>query len=79
MVHTENEIDGKTLLLLVNDVQEFNAIVPKVVSRLKIKKLVRDYSDFGHDSATASVEVNCFIYVATKAKYYLDPLGDSHG
>ena len=39
-----NEIDGKTLMLLVNDVEEFGALIPKVVSRLKIKKLVREFS-----------------------------------
>ena len=37
-----NEIDGETLMLLIDDIQEFSAIIPNSLSRLKIKKLVKD-------------------------------------
>lgn len=34
-------MDGETLLLLVEDFSEFSSLVPKAVSRLKIKKFLR--------------------------------------
>lgn len=40
----EHEIDGEFLLLLVDDLEEFSKIIPKAVSRLKIKKFVRESS-----------------------------------
>lgn len=40
-----NEIDGEALALLMDDIQEFSHIIPRAVSRLKIKKLVRELSN----------------------------------
>ena len=40
-----NDIDGETLLLLVQDVGEFSSIIPKAVSRLKIKSALRNYKE----------------------------------
>ena len=42
LCHSANEIDGETLLLLVNDHQEFAGIITKTLSRLKIKKIVNN-------------------------------------
>ena len=39
--HAESNIDGETILLLVGDFQEFSTLIPKAVSRLKIKKFLR--------------------------------------
>lgn len=36
----ENDIDGEGLILLINDMQEFKDVIPRAVSRLKIKQLV---------------------------------------
>lgn len=44
-----NEIDGEMLLLLIEDLEEFCKVIPKAASRLKIKKLVKEWiatSDF---------------------------------
>ena len=38
-----NDIDGETLLLLVQDVGEFSSIIPKAVSQLKIKSALGNY------------------------------------
>ena len=41
----ENEIDGETLLMLIDDLEEFSLLVPKAVSRLKLKKIVREFDE----------------------------------
>lgn len=43
-----HEIDGETLLLLSDDLEEFRQIIPKAVSRLKIKKLIREAKTQDH-------------------------------
>ena len=40
-----NDIDGETLLLLVQDVGEFSNIIPKAVLRLKIKSALGNYKE----------------------------------
>ena len=40
-----NDIDGETLLLLVNDIDEFSTVVTKTAARLKIKKCVTQVTD----------------------------------
>lgn len=40
----ENEIDGESLLMLIEDIDEFTMIIPKAVSRLRIKKFVKEFS-----------------------------------
>ena len=44
-IFTVNEIDGDSLLLLVNDLKEFSQIVTKAVARLRIKKFVSEAQD----------------------------------
>ena len=39
----ENEIDGEALLMLIQDLEEFSLVVPKAVSRLKLKQLVKEF------------------------------------
>lgn len=40
----ENEIDGESLLMLIEDIDEFTMIIPKAVSWLRIKKFVKEFS-----------------------------------
>ena len=40
-IFTEHNIDGETLLLLVDDLDEFSHTITKTVARLKIKKFLK--------------------------------------
>ena len=39
--HVENDIDGETLLMLIDDFDEFRTLVDAPIARLKMKKFVK--------------------------------------
>ena len=55
-----NEIDGASLLLLPEDFQEFQLLVPKGGIRMKIKSLVQNYST---GVCSTNVEVRSCMYL----------------
>ena len=48
--HTENDIDGESLLMLIDDFDEFRCLVEAPLARLKMKKFVKERA--GNTSTT---------------------------
>ena len=53
----ENDIDGQLLLLMINDISEFSAVIPKSGHRLKLKKFVSQLKNEDHSISFVSKQV----------------------
>ena len=42
IIYTENDIDGESLLMLIDDFDEFRCLVEAPLARLKMKKFVKE-------------------------------------
>ena len=47
IIITENDINGKLLMLLLDDIEDFSKVIPKSGSRLMIKQAVRSLEKRG--------------------------------
>ena len=56
-----NGIDGSTLVDLVKDIEEFNAVLPKSGHRLKVKKVVSEHFNFSEAETEQSkaISISC--------------------
>lgn len=69
-----HEIDGESLLLLVEDLEEFNNIVPKAATRLKIKRLIREAKCPSMQVCIAIAQFGLFWFVLMDHSYRMHML-----